>query len=71
MKPDSDVLRIDQLPEDTQCRKVTTEMEIKSGGKKTNPRSTPRAPTSLSCATATVSGSPPRRDLGAPLSGST
>jgi hypothetical protein len=33
-KPDADVVRIDQLPEDAQCRKVTTEMETKSGGKK-------------------------------------
>ena len=30
----ADVVRIDQLPEDAQCRKVTTEMETKSGGKK-------------------------------------
>ena len=34
VKPDADVVRIDQLPEDAQCRKVTTEMEIKSGGRK-------------------------------------
>jgi hypothetical protein len=33
-KPMNDVLRIDEIPEDTQCRKVTTEMETKSGGRK-------------------------------------
>ena len=33
-KPDADVVHIDQLPADAQCRKVTTEMETKSGGKK-------------------------------------
>jgi hypothetical protein len=33
-KPDADVVRIDQLPADAQCRKVTTEMETKSSGKK-------------------------------------
>ena len=33
-KPDNDVVRIDQLPADAQCRKVTTEMESKSGSKK-------------------------------------
>ena len=35
MKSKTDILRIDQLPEDTQSRKVTTEIEIKSGGNKT------------------------------------
>jgi hypothetical protein len=30
----NDVLRIDEIPEDTQCRKVTTEMETNGGGKK-------------------------------------
>ena len=34
-KPDADVVRIDQVPADAQCRKVTTEMEVKAGGKKT------------------------------------
>lgn len=34
VKPDADVVRVDQLPEDARCRKVTTQMEIKSGGKK-------------------------------------
>jgi len=34
VKPEADVVRVDQLPEDAQCRKVTTEMETKSGGKK-------------------------------------
>jgi hypothetical protein len=33
-KPMNDVMRIDEIPEDTRCRKVTTEMEVKSGGKK-------------------------------------
>jgi hypothetical protein len=33
-KPDGDVVRIDQVPADAQCRKVTTEMEAKSAGKK-------------------------------------
>ena len=32
--PMNDVMRIDEIPEDTQCRKVTTQMETKSGGKK-------------------------------------
>jgi hypothetical protein len=32
--PMNDVMRIDEIPEDTQCRKVTTEMETTSGGKK-------------------------------------
>jgi hypothetical protein len=35
-KPDADVVRIDQVPADAQCRKVTTEMEVKAGGKKTD-----------------------------------
>ena len=33
-KPEADVVRIDQLPADAQCRKVTTEMETKTGAKK-------------------------------------
>jgi hypothetical protein len=33
-KADGEVVRIDQLPVDAQCRKVTTEMEVKSNGKK-------------------------------------
>jgi len=33
-KPMNDVMRIDEIPDDTRCRKVTTEMEIKSAGKK-------------------------------------
>ena len=37
-KPDADVVRIDQVPADAQCRKVTTEMEVKAGGKKTERR---------------------------------
>lgn len=39
-KPDTDVVHIDQLPADAQCRKVTTEMETKSGGKKADSKST-------------------------------
>ena len=38
VKPEADVVRVDKLPEDAQCRKVTTEMETKSGGKKAESR---------------------------------
>lgn len=36
-KPTSDIVKIDALPEDVQCRKVTTQMEVKSTKKKVEP----------------------------------
>ena len=38
-KPSNEVVKIDALPEDAQCRKVTTEMEVKSTKKKAEPTS--------------------------------
>jgi hypothetical protein len=37
-KVDNEVVRIDQVPADAQCRKVTTAMETKSTGKKAAPK---------------------------------
>jgi hypothetical protein len=43
IKAESDVVKLDQLPEDAQCRKVTTEMEIKSARKKAEPTADSKA----------------------------
>lgn len=43
VKPMNDVMRFDDIPEDTECRKVTTEMEIKSGGKKSESKAEAKA----------------------------
>ena len=60
--PMNDVMRIDEIPEDTQCRKVTTQMETKSGGKKSESKDDSKSTNVRSCARWAPTGNPPQRD---------